>query len=624
MRSSKLPKGFALLLLPCLVSASAFGQNPNTQNTNLQQLGGVLQSRPDSAPARPGSTAPRPLIQSAPHKDALAVMDSQINQATDAPTRTALQVHRNLSMLRFNQEEWVAPSLSDTTPDPLIAVAMSGPHPPMNQLMMWNHAALDITSIDHTANPNPIQHPEFGEQLGPPCTSRALAMVHLAMYETMMAIEEHVPPHTTNDADASSTDKVGPLTSSPITPDTADENAAIAQAAFAVLSELYPHKAQYLKVKWADPDDAAIKTGMQGSNVDGRISLGKHMGLQMAQRVMHSRAADGTQLASGGCNVGGTLSEMPDSGPGYPADPAYIWNGDPLHTNVLTTLGSNWGDVTPFVLKSGDQFRPPPPDLHSQAFKDSFQQVLQLGGDPHAATRDATATSAATAPTPTQRTADQTEAGKFWAYDGTPGLCAPPRLYNMIATSLATGERPITDPMEMAHFLALVNVAMADAAIAGWDGKFYYRLARPVQGIRAYTAPDGSHPYATWTPLGAQQTNTSTVNFTPPFPSYPSGHAVFGGAFFEVLRRYWNIQSGDEMPFTFVSDEFNGYNQDPRTGRPRPYRPRTYQTLGDAEAENGMSRIYLGIHWKMDADAGNTTGHQVGDWVFDRMSQLVN
>ena len=55
-------------------------------------------------------------------------------------------------------------------------------------------------------------------------------------------------------------------------------------------------------------------------------------------------------------------------------------------------------------------------------------------------------------------------------------------------------------------------------------------------------------------PLGAPASNLNGPNFTPPFPSYPSGHAGFGGALFQVLRRFY----GTDKIFTFVSDEFNG------------------------------------------------------------------
>src|SRR6185436_5837109 len=97
------------------------------------------------------------------------------------------------------------------------------------------------------------------------------------------------------------------------------------------------------------------------------------------------------------------------------------------------------------------------------------------------------------------------------------------------------------------RLLALVNVAMADAGIAIWESKYFYQFWRPVTGIREADAgmgPTGSGDGNAQTiadpgflPLGAPASNLLGPNFTPPFPSYPSGHAGFGGALFQVLRR---------------------------------------------------------------------------------------
>ena len=62
----------------------------------------------------------------------------------------------------------------------------------------------------------------------------------------------------------------------------------------------------------------------------------------------------------------------------------------------------------------------------------------------------------------------------IWAYDGTPSLCAPPRLYNQIAMQIA--DQMALDAIELARLLALVNTAMADAGIAIWESKYYYEL----------------------------------------------------------------------------------------------------------------------------------------------------
>ena len=164
-----------------------------------------------------------------------------------------------------------------------------------------------------------------------------------------------------------------------------------------------------------------------------------------------------------------------------------------------------------------------------------------------------------------KRTAEQTQIGIYWAYDGTPSLCAPPRLYNQITMRIAHKMGTDNDVVELARLLALVNVAMADAGIAVWESKYYYQYWRPVTGIREADENTGpsklgdSNPATvgdpTYSPLGAPASNLMGPNFTPPFPAYPSGHAGFGGALFEMLRNFYRT---DRIPFTFVSDEFNG------------------------------------------------------------------
>src|SRR5436190_12920969 len=113
-------------------------------------------------------------------------------------------------------------------------------------------------------------------------------------------------------------------------------------------------------------------------------------------------------------------------------------------------------------------------------------------------------------------------------------------------------------------------------------------------------------------PLGAPASNLQGPNFTPPFPAYPSGHAGFGAALFETLRRFYGT---DAIAFTFVSDEFNGVTRD-REGNVRPLLPRTFASLSSAEEENGQSRIYLGIHWSFDKTEGIAQGRHVADYVF--------
>jgi hypothetical protein len=102
--------------------------------------------------------------------------------------------------------------------------------------------------------------------------------------------------------------------------------------------------------------------------------------------------------------------------------------------------------------------------LESSEYAAAFEEVKQLGGDGIV--------------TPTVRTGEQTGIGIYWAYDGTPSLCAPPRLYNQVATQIA--DQMALNTIELVRLLALVNTAMADAGIAIWESKYYYNFWRPV------------------------------------------------------------------------------------------------------------------------------------------------
>jgi hypothetical protein len=247
--------------------------------------------------------------------------------------------------------------------------------------------------------------------------------------------------------------------------------------------------------------------------------------------------------------------------------------------------------------------------LNSNAYASAYNEAKLLGGDG--------------VNTPSIRTPDQTETGIFWAYDGTPSLCAPPRLYNQIAMKIAQQKGTTNDPLELARLLALVNVSMAEAGIAAWESKFFYQYWRPVTAIResdAGTGPSGlgdgnvaTVGDPTFHPMGAPASNLTGPNFTPPFPAYPSGHATFGGALFQTLRRYYHA---DDIAFTFTSDEFNGTTID-NAGNIRALKPRHFNSLSQAEEENGQSRIYLGIHWSFDKIEGIAQGRKVADYVYD-------
>ena len=164
---------------------------------------------------------------------------------------------------------------------------------------------------------------------------------------------------------------------------------------------------------------------------------------------------------------------------------------------------------------------------------------------------------------------------------------------------------------------------MGDAGVLAWDQKYIHDLWRPVVGIRESDpslGPAGignnvisgdSDP--SWLPLGAPNTNSTGKNFTPPFPAYPSGHATFGAAALHITRLFYtvNSRSNDDLfdGLTFVSDEFNGINRDNK-GTVRPKHVRNFPGgLWQMIVENGLSRVFLGVHWVFDAFAVDSTGN---------------
>jgi hypothetical protein len=444
--------------------------------------------------------------------------------------------------------------------------------PQLRMMVRWcNEVAIDTSGLDHT-RVQPGEDRTFGHQLGPHRSSRAMAIIHLAMMEAYNSIKQ------------------GEYTryiTSPVYDSSARTPAAVAQAAHDTLVALFPSHATRL---------AAILAEQLGQLPnDTRRALGVAAGSAAAVAVLADRASDGSAHAEV------TIAEYNDLYGANLGSGNGIWGSDPVTGNQIA-LGARWGTlVNTFVVPSATTFRcPTPPALNSVEYQMAFDEVKSMGGD--------------VTNTPTVRSDDDTVSGIFWAYDGTPSLCAPPRLYNQVATTVIK-ERDITGP-ELLRLLTVLNVAMADAGIISWESKYHYNIWRPVTGIRQDDGNPATVTDPSWTPLGAPNSNViSPTNFTPPFPSYPSGHATFGGTLFELLRLYLGT---DNVPFTFISDEYNGVTTD-NEGNPRPLVPRTYNKLSDAEEENGQSRIYLGIHWSFDKTEGIHQGNQIAQFVYSNL-----
>ncbi len=420
----------------------------------------------------------------------------------------------------------------------------------IDPILEWNAVALQANAVTHTL-------PD-GTQTGPTLSARALAIVHVAMFDALNSIKPHFTPYVTMVPDAQG----------------ASVDAAVGQAAHDTLVALYPaQKADF---------DAALERTLE--RVDGQPEgRGIVVGEAVAQAILAARANDGSDV-----NV-----------PYVPVPGLGVHDVDPYHP-TQEFYGPGHGSITPFVITSSTQFPvAPPPALNSPAYTAAYNEVKDLGGDGKT--------------TPTLRTPEQTQIGIYWGYDGSPGLGTPPRLYNQIARTIA--EQRHNTEAENARLFALVNVAMADAGIAAWQAKYDYDFWRPVLGIQQ--GEDDGNPLTKgdpdWKYYGAPRSNDpGGTNFTPNFPAYTSGHATFGAAAFRSLADFYGR---DDIHFSFMSDEFNGQTRD-QDGTVRPVVTRSFASFSQAAEENGQSRIYLGIHWVFDKTEGIKQGNAVADYVF--------
>jgi membrane-associated phospholipid phosphatase len=364
----------------------------------------------------------------------------------------------------------------------------------------------------------------------PPVASRALAILHASIYDAVNGIvRSHEPYFAKGKA-----------------PRSASQEAAASAAARKVLIALFPDYAE----SFEEVHEATLAGIRQGTHKRRGLEWGE----SVADQILSWRAKD---------NSDAFVEPPGGDGPG-------VWKRTP--PGFLPYLLPQWGQVTPFAMPRSNFFRPGgPPPLESGKYAADYNEVKDLG--------EANSK---------KRTSEQTEIALFWA-DG-PGTVTPPGHWNVIAQDVGTARRNTLQ--QNARLFALLNVAMADAAISAWGAKYHYNFWRPVTAIQEgdtdgnpATAPDGK-----W----------SSLIVTPPFPDYTSGHSTFSGAAAAVLSLFYGTP---RIPFTADSDALPGV-------------VRGFRGFLDAAREAALSRLYGGIHFRSANDDGLKAGLGIGGWTF--------
>lgn len=387
-----------------------------------------------------------------------------------------------------------------------------------NAVLYWNDQVLDATRLSR----NP-----------PPVAALHLATFHAAIFDAVNGITR---THH------------GWLIDDPA-PAGADMDAAIASAAHTVLIALWgqatnPHNIEvaYKKALAEIPDGPAKADG---------LAWGRHV----AEAILARRAQAGLGAAPAGELTSTEAGKWRETPPGF---------RPPVAPQIA--------HVTPFVMRSPDQFRAPPPKpIDSKEYADEIAYVAKVGP------RDGA-----------ERTGYQTLSTPFWADDL--GSSTPAGHWNVIAHDLA--RRNHLSVPECARLFALLNFATADAGISSWETKFYYREWRPETALREIDSKTN--------PQAVPHPDFIPNMPSPAHPTYTSAHSTFTGAASRLLALYFGK---DEIEFSVGSDGLPGV-------------VRSYRKLSEACFELSMSRVWGGIHSMTDVMEGQRAGIKIADYIY--------
>jgi hypothetical protein len=355
--------------------------------------------------------------------------------------------------------------------------------------------------------------------------ARWAAIVQLAVFEAVNSIEGNYEPY------------LGMIDA----PAWASPDAAAIAAAHRTLVTLRPGSAEALDAARA----AALAAIPDGPAKDAGIEVGEIAAFAM----LLLRAEDGWDAV---------VPYKPGTAPGD-------WQPTPPASAPAAFVG--WGQVTPFGMEKGSQFRlPAPPALHTEKYATDYLEVMLVGrvDSPF-------------------RPQHRTDVARFYA------AATPVQVWNSAARQASAAQG--TSLSLNARIFALLAMAICDGSIACFETKYHYNFWRPVTAIRNGDLDGNELTTADkdWLPLIA----------TPAFPGYPSAHATLSGAARAVLERAFG-KTGHAIRLTTPS---------------LPDIKLDYTAWEEITTDIDDARVYGGIHFRFDQEAGAHQGRQVGKYI---------
>lgn len=492
--------------------------------------------------------------------------------------------------------------------------------------------ASDISPTISATWDQAVQNAVIATAPGPTIASRAYAMMHTAMYNAWSAYDETatstVLADTLQRPQSENTDQ--------------NKEVAMSFAAYRVLEDLFASQQESF-------DAIMEQLGFSTLNTSTDVTTPAGIGNRMAAAILEVRVDDGSNQEGGYADISGYT---PGNTVGATVDidlwtPEYV----PIDSNAATAdrvqefLTPHWGEVEPFSLSSGSEFRPvaPEPFLLVDGTVNLEAKTITLADNSVVAIDQSIVGTVinpafiAQAEEVVEISAGLTDEQKliaeFWEDGG--GTSFPPGTFMTFGQFVSARDNHGID-QDAQMFFALGN-AVFDAGIATWEAKVYYDYARPVRVIRElgelgligeYDSLTDSYLIEAWTPDAGTQRIQATEFLTyqtpgsdpsPPFAEYTSGHSAFSASGAKVLELFTGSDVfGASITFSAGSSRF-----EPGT-TPASDLTLSWDTFSEAADEGGISRLYGGIHFSDGDVNGRTLGDSVGQSAFDRAQEYIN